>query len=85
MVVDIDGPTRQNGVSKLERSQIRTAPGAIDREEAEQGRRQIPEMRKSMCHALIRLLGCRIHGELRFGLIRFPEGLAFIRAIYGTR
>ena len=82
VVVNVDGAPIEDRIDKLVKRQIGTAPRTVDGKEPEHRCRKIIEVRIGMAHALVRLLGGRIDGQLRVGLFRLDKRHFGVGAIH---
>ena len=85
VVVDVDRRAFENALGELEQRHVRAAPRAVDREEAEHGRRQVPQVRVTVPHRLVRLLGRGVERELRVALLALIERHLLVRAVDRAR
>ena len=85
VVEDPDRSPRQHRVGEQPKRHVRATPGAIDREEAQPGRRQVVEMAVAVRHQLVRLLGGGVEADGMIDVLLDRERHRRHRAVDRTR
>ena len=82
VIVYVDRPVIEDRVNEFEQGEVGPAPCAVDGEKPEHGGGEVVEVGIGMRHALIGLLGRRIHRQLSVGLVGFAKRHGRICAIH---